>query len=147
MPDQTILDANAAVTARLEGLTSRLSDVDLVRDLGGGWTVAVALAHLAFWDRRVAYVHQRAVQQGQPHVELDDDVVNHALEHLLVAIEPRVAARLAVEAARSADAAIAQLPDPMAEQLIADGHAYLLLRSGHRGEHIEQIETALKQSA
>lgn len=144
MPEAEILDANAGVTARLEALVGRLSDSDLARDLGGGWTVAVALAHLAFWDRRVAYVLTRWTNGGEPHVELDDDVVNTALEALHQAVEPRAAARLAVEAAKSADAAIARVPDAIASQLIAEDHAYLLRRSGHRGEHIEQIETALR---
>jgi hypothetical protein len=143
LPDASILNDNAAVSARLEALVGRLSDADLRRDLGGGWTVAVALSHLAFWDRRVAYVLERWMRDGTPHVELDDDVVNNALEALHQAVEPRAAARLAVEAAEAADAAIARVPDEIAQRLIAEDHAYLLRRSGHRGEHIEQIEAAL----
>ncbi|HWC28962.1 MAG TPA: maleylpyruvate isomerase N-terminal domain-containing protein [Dehalococcoidia bacterium] len=144
MPDVEILAGNAEVTARLEALVKRLSDADLARDLGGGWTVAVALAHLAFWDRRIAYVLTRWTNGGDPHVELDDDVVNSALEELHKAVEPRAAARLAVESAKSADAAIAAVPDVIAAQLIAEDHGYLLRRSGHRGEHIEQIEAGLR---
>ena len=143
MVDKSILEANAAVTARLEALGGRLSDADLLRDLGGGWHVSVAFAHLAFWDRRVAYVLTRWTNEGVPHVELDDDVVNNALEFQLVALEPRTAVRLCIEAAKAADAAIASTPDAIALQLIAEDHAYLLNRSGHRGEHIEQIEAAL----
>ena len=143
MVDKSILEANAAVTARLEALASRLSDADLMRDLGGGWHVSVAFAHLAFWDRRVEYVLTRWKNDGEPHVELDDDVINHALEFQIVAMEPRTAARLCIEAAKAADAAIAATPDAIAGQLIAEDHAYLLNRSGHRGEHIEQIEAVL----
>jgi hypothetical protein len=144
MPDAEILNANAEVTARLEALVGRLSDADLRRDLGGGWTVSVALAHLAFWDRRVAYVLTRWTNGGEPHAELDDDVVNNALEELHKAVEPRAAARLAVEAAKSANTAIAAVPDAIASQLIAQDYAYLLRRSNHRNEHVEQIETALR---
>jgi len=144
MPDASILNDNAAVTARLEALVGRLSDADLRHDLGGGWTVSVALAHLAFWDRRIVYMLERWIRDGTPHVELDDDVINNALEELLKAVEPRAAVRLAVESARAADAAIARVPDAIAAQLIAEDHAYLLRRAGHRGEHIEQIEAALK---
>jgi DinB superfamily len=143
MPDAAILNDNSVVTARLEALVSRLSDADLQRNLGGGWTVAVALAHLAFWDRRIAYVLGRWSAGGEPHVELDDDVVNCALEEMLKAIVPREAARLAVESAKAADAAISRASDAIAAELIADDHAYLLRRSGHRGEHIEQIEAVL----
>jgi len=143
MVDKSILDGNAAVTARLEALGNHLSDADLMRDLGGGWHMSVAFAHLAFWDRRVEYVLRRWTQEGVPHEELDDDVINHALEFQLVALEPRTAVRLCLEAAKAADAAIAGVPDAIAQQLIAEDHAYLLNRTGHRGEHIEQIEAVL----
>ena len=143
MPDQSILDSNDAVTARLEALVSKLTDADLAADLGGGWTTAVALGHLAFWDRRIAYVLTRWKDGGEKHQELDDDVVNSALEELLKSLEPGEAARLCVESAKAADAAIAVTPDAIAEQLIAEGHSYLLSRHNHRTEHIEQIERAL----
>ena len=143
MVDKSILEANAAVTARLEALAARLSDADLMLDLGGGWHVSVAFAHLAFWDRRVEYVLTRWKNEGVLHVELDDDVINHSLEFQLVALEPRTAVRLCIEAAKAADAAIASTPDAIAGRLIAEDHAYLLNRSGHRGEHIEQIEAVL----
>jgi hypothetical protein len=48
MPGAETVNANAEVTRRLEVVVGRLSDADLGRDLGGGWTVSVALAHLAF---------------------------------------------------------------------------------------------------
>ena len=141
--DKAILEANEEVTARLEALAGRLTDADLLRDLGGGWHVSVAFAHLAFWDRRVEYMLSRWKNDGVPHEELDDDVVNHALEFQLVALEPRTAVRLCIEAAKAADAAIAATPEAVANQVIAEDHAYLLNRSGHRGEHIEQIEAVL----
>jgi hypothetical protein len=141
--DRSITDGNAGVTKLLEALAARLSDADLKRDLGGGWHVSVAFAHLAFWDRRVEYVLRRWMEQGIPHTELDDDVVNSALEYQLVTLEPRVAVRLCIEAARAADAAIAAVPDAIAAELIAEDHMYLLNRTGHRGEHIEQIEAVL----
>ncbi len=143
MPDREILDDNAEVTARLGALIAGLSDADLTHDLGGGWHASVALAHLAFWDSRIAYTLPRWMDDGIPHVELDDDVINSALERLIVAMEPRVAAELCLDAAKRADAAIARVPDAIASQLIAEGHEYLLMRSGHRGEHIDQIEAAL----
>lgn len=143
MIDNSIIEANDEVTARLEALANRLSDADLTRDLGGGWHVSVAFAHLAFWDRRVEYVLTRWKDEGIPHVELDDDVINSALEYQLVALEPRTAVRLCIEAAKAANAAIAATPDHIARQLIDEDHAYLLNRSGHRGEHIEQVEAAL----
>lgn len=141
--DTSITEGNAAVTKQLEALAARLSDADLKRDLGGGWHVSVAFAHMAFWDRRVEYVLRRWMEYGIPHEEIDDDVVNSALEYQLVVIEPRTAVRLCIEAAKAADAAIAAVPDAIAAEIIAEDHAYLLNRTGHRGEHIEQVEAAL----
>ena len=37
--------------ARLKAFVAGLSDDDAARPIGHGWTVGVALAHLAFWDR------------------------------------------------------------------------------------------------
>jgi len=143
MVDKSILESNEKVTAQLEALAARLKDEDLNRDLGSGWHVSVAFAHLAFWDRRVEYVLTRWASEGIPHVELDDDVINHAIEFQLVALEPRTAVRMCIEAAKAANAAIVALPEAIADQLIAEDHAYLLSRAGHRGEHIEQVEAAL----
>ena len=142
--DKVIIQANAAVTARLEALAARLSDADLKRDLGGGWHVSVAFGHLAFWDRRVEYMLRRWMEQGVPHAEIDDDVVNSALEVQLVAMEPRTAVRLCLEAAKAADVAIAKVPDEIAAALLAEDHGYLLNRTGHRGEHIDQVEAGLR---
>ncbi len=47
-----LLDRNAAATERLRALVARLAPPDLGCALGGGWTVAFALCHLAFWDAR-----------------------------------------------------------------------------------------------
>ena len=49
--DDAILTENATQLQRVKSLAGRLSDADLQRDAGGGWTVAVVFAHLAFWDR------------------------------------------------------------------------------------------------
>ena len=45
------LSRNQAALQRLAELAARLTEEDLARSLGGGWTIKAALAHLAFWDR------------------------------------------------------------------------------------------------
>lgn len=142
MNSQIVAD-NAAVTARLEKLIESLSDDDLAADLGGGWTAHVALGHLAFWDRRIVYVLTRWREQGIPHTEQDDDVINTTLEAILVAMQPREAARLCLESARAANAVIEATPDHIMLTLEAEGHDYLLRRTGHRAEHIDQIEAVV----
>jgi len=50
--DRPFLAENAQERERLRSLVGRLTDEELSLPLGNGWTVAVALAHLAFWDQR-----------------------------------------------------------------------------------------------
>jgi len=46
--DPTYIASNRASTARLRALAARLSDDELGHPVGEHWTVAIALAHLAF---------------------------------------------------------------------------------------------------
>ena len=50
--DRSFVAENSRQRDRLKALVGRLSDGDLRRPLGEGWTVSTALAHMAFWDRR-----------------------------------------------------------------------------------------------
>jgi hypothetical protein len=49
---------------RLRTLVARLSDEDLTRPLPNGWTVAITLAHLAFWDRQRLALLRRWERDG-----------------------------------------------------------------------------------
>src|SRR5262245_35020810 len=99
--DQAINKENEDATGRLAALVEMMSDGDLVRDLGDGWTVAVALAHAGFWDRRTVKVFERWVRDGTPYRDQDDDILNTALVDEWRAIPPQRAAEMAVEAAHS----------------------------------------------
>ena len=50
MTDRSFETENRAATADLRTLVESLSDAELAVDLGDGWNVSMALAHLAFWD-------------------------------------------------------------------------------------------------
>jgi hypothetical protein len=54
--ERSFIERNRASTARIRALAARLTDADMQHPVGEHWTVAIALAHLAFWDRRVMYV-------------------------------------------------------------------------------------------
>jgi len=142
--DPAIVSENTGLTDRLSALVTRLSDSELSRDLGEGWTVAVALAHAAFWDRRAVRVFERWLRDATPYRDQDDDILNTALLDEWRAIAPRRAAELAVEAARSIDETVAGLPDNLVAAVIAQGDDFLLRRSNHRREHVEQIEAAIR---
>jgi hypothetical protein len=145
--DRSHDERNAHERARLAALATR-SDADLSRDLGGGWTIATALAHTAFWDR-LALERWRAWQRaGMPAAQLpfDADMLNDALTPTWRALSPRAAVGEAVAAAEAIDEHIRELPDQTIEAYraaVGDGFAILLERSRHRREHADQIEQAL----
>src|SRR5215467_13798454 len=90
---------------RLQRLVERLTEEQLAASLGGGWTVAVALAHMAFWDRRVmAQVHrwQREGRGPNARDEIDSGIINEASLAQWQALAPRAAAREALAAAEAA---------------------------------------------
>ena len=135
---------NAATRERLAALLDRLTDEQLAHDVGGGWTVTTLLAHLAFWDRRVAAIVERWQRDGRPSASpVDDDPINEALGPIWSAVPPREAARLALQAAELADARLEALSGPLADAaLLRD--ILNPFRSEHRIEHIDQIEQALQ---
>lgn len=135
---------NAAQRERLRALVSRLTDDDLNRTVEHGWTVAAALVHLAFWDRRrlAEIVHWQ--RQGQaPAMGCSPDPINAALQVLAAAIPPRVAPQLAVDSAAAIDRQLEQISPELVAAIEAAGEVRLLNRSLHRREHLDQIEKVL----
>jgi hypothetical protein len=49
--DRPFVVENTQERERLRTLVTRITDEELSLPLGEGWTIAVALAHLAFWDQ------------------------------------------------------------------------------------------------
>lgn len=143
--DAQVLSQNEQGTARLKALVERMTDTDLARDLGGGWTPAVAFAHLGFWDERAARVLERYAAGTEIHNLPDwySDVLNEALESEWQRLPVRDAALLAVAAAEHATRAIAAIDNDLEATLEAHEEGYLLRRFNHRREHIEQIEASL----
>ena len=58
--DRSFIEQNRASTRRIRDLARRLSDEEMLQPVGEHWTVAIALAYLAFWDRRVLHVLDQA---------------------------------------------------------------------------------------
>jgi hypothetical protein len=134
---------NERSRAGLRALVSSLSDDDLGRDAGDGWTVAMLLAHSAFWDARAAEVAQRWLDRDAPNqAPIDVQSANDGMKPLLAAVPPREAARIALEAAERVDALVARFTPALAEAATT-GSALRGNRSAHRLEHLDQIERAL----
>src|SRR5215213_5513509 len=86
--DRSFVEHNRAQTERIRSLAARLSDDDFKRPVGEHWTVAVALAHLAFWDRRVMAVLDASERAGQFEAFDLDVVVNDISLPLWQVIQP-----------------------------------------------------------
>ncbi len=142
------LAGNSESNAELRALVGRLTDADLGRDLGEGWTTAAMLAHLALYDFRAAALLDRWRQTGLVTPSpLDADLINAATAHLFLAIPPRRAAELALVAATAADERVAAIDADLLARIDAAGRPITLSRAAHRREHITQIETAIGRPA
>src|SRR5688572_19661512 len=101
--DQAFVERNRASTSRIRNLAARLTDKELRHPVGEHWTIAIALAHLAFWDRRVLYVLDQTERDGKLVIPEVDIFVNDLSLPLWAAIPPREAARIAIETAEALD--------------------------------------------
>ena len=138
--DPTFRAENARERERLKSLVARLSDADLQRSVGHGWTVATTLVHLAFWDLRAVTLIDRYEREGVRPSPVDIDVVNDTVRALGAAMPPRAAARLAIEAA---DSRVEALADRVLDAVAAAGNPFTPSRHVHRAEHLDEIERAL----
>jgi len=146
--DRSHDQANERERLRLVALAGR-SEAELGRELAGGWTVAAALAHVAFWERFAVerwkvWLRDRALPPLPPYTT---DTLNDGLLHQWLAIPPKAAAREAVAAAEAIDRLIRELADEAIEAYrasLAPGQPHTLLdRSPHRREHCDHIEKVL----
>lgn len=149
MTDRSFERTNQESRDRLAALSALLAPDQLAIDIGDGWTVSLALAHLAFWDRWLVARWRDAETRG---LAAPDDlpeltgIMNAALEALLAAIPGERSTALAVAAADDVNALVAGLPDAAVEAVMAAGRARLVDRSAHRLEHLDQIDRALERA-
>jgi hypothetical protein len=134
---------NRASRERLAVLTARV-----VRDVtvDGGWTAAALLAHLAFWDRLAVARLEKHLREGEPPISASDavtDLTNAAGMRQWKDTPLPVAGSQAREAAAQIDELIESLPADKLDGLKALGRSFLIDRSAHRKEHLDQIERAL----
>ena len=141
--DRSFIALNRASTERIRTLAARLSDEEMQHPVGEHWTVAIALAHLAFWDRRVMNILDCTERDGKLVTPEIDIVVNDLSLPLWAAIPPREAARIAIEASEALDKRLEGLPLANLEQIYTYNKRWVL-RALHRGEHLDEIEAALK---
>jgi uncharacterized damage-inducible protein DinB len=142
--DRSFVEPNRLARERLREVVARLSDDDLQRPLANGWTIATALAHLAFYDRRALVLVDRLPSNGFAPSPTDIDTINDATGFLLRLIPSRLAAEEAVAAAADLDPRLEDLSTDYLEQNLRANRPLRLDRARHRHEHLDEIEAALR---
>lgn len=139
-PSYTAL--NRASTERIRALAARLSDAEMQHPVGEHWTVAITLAHLAFWDRRVMYVLDMTERDGKLFIPEIDIFVNDLSLPLWAAIPPRAAAQIAIAEAEALDRRLEAFPSALLAEIYAYNPRWVV-RALHRGEHLDEADAAL----
>jgi hypothetical protein len=142
--DRSFIELNRASTNRIHRLVASLTDEQMQHPVGEHWTVGIALAHLAFWDRRVMYVLDMTEHDGILFIPEIDIFVNDLSLPLWAAIPPRQAGRIAIETAEALDRQLEGFPPALLEELYAYNKRWVV-RALHRGEHLDEVDAALKQ--
>jgi hypothetical protein len=142
--DPSFKERNRASTQRIRDLAARLSDEEMKHPVGEHWTVAIALAHLAFWDRRVMYVLDKTERDRKLFIPELDVFVNDLSLPLWAAIPPREAARIAIESAEALDKRLETYPPALLEEIYGYNQRWVV-RALHRGEHLDEVDAALKR--
>jgi hypothetical protein len=135
---------NRATRERLAGVIARLGDRDAKVDQD--WTAAALLAHLAFWDRLAAARIEKYLRDGEappPASAAILDYTNGGGMRQWQETPVRVAAAQAKDAAAAFDRLVESLPSDKFAYLKGLGRPFLIDRSEHRKEHLDQIERAL----
>ncbi len=142
--DRSFVEQNKASTERLKKLVKNLKPEDMGRKVGADWTVAVTLAHLAFWDQRDRFMLDKTEQAGTlVPVEFDTTTLNDVLLPTWEIVPGAEAAKLAVETAEALDIRLEAFPPALLEQVNAKNPRWVV-RAMHRNEHLDEVDQALK---
>lgn len=141
--DRSFIEKNRTSTERIRLLTATLSEEQMQVRVGEHWTVSIALAHLAFWDRRVMYVLDMTRKNNELFIPEIDIFVNDLSLPLWAAIPSQEAARLAIETSEATDAQLETYPEDLLEQIYNYNQRWVI-RALHRNAHLDEVDAALK---
>ena len=142
--DLSFIELNRASTERIHKLVASLTDKQMQTKVGEHWTVSIALAHLAFWDRRVLFALDMTERDGKLITPQIDILVNDIDLPLWAAIPARETARLAIETAETLDKRLEKFFPALLEELYNFNKRWVV-RALHRGEHLDEVDAALKK--
>lgn len=145
---KSYIEENALERKRMRALVESLSDEQLLIPLEDEWTIAVALAHLAFWDQRSYFLIRKWKENGivEPS-PIDIEVINDALLSLWLLLPPRKAANLAISCAELIDRELEETPIDFIEEIETVEGKTRVFRSIHRKMHLDQIEKFINKKA
>jgi hypothetical protein len=138
-----IAESNRIQTERLRNLVRRLNPEMLAVRLPHGWTVAVALAHIAFWDRQRLCLMRRWAAGDMCNGGYDGELFNEVLLPFLEMIPPNLAAATALQMAEEVDAFLLSVSDEVVQMALARPDRPNLDRGSHREYHLDRVEQAL----
>jgi hypothetical protein len=143
--DRSYMVENTLSRERLDKLVKGIKDEELTLSLyTEGWTIAAALAHLAFWDQRRLLLVRKWKQNGITPSPIDEDLINDTLVTFFLALAPRKAAGLSLSIAQELDRELEVLPAGLVEEINKLGDRHALNRGIHRKMHLDDIEKRLK---
>jgi hypothetical protein len=143
--DVSYITENRKSRERLAKLVISITDQDLQLVIyKEGWTVAAALAHLAFWDERRRLMLKLWKENGVSPTPVFPDIANDTLIPLLLIIPSRKAAELAISTAEALDKEIEELSPDMKNAIEALDELKALNRAVHRNQHLDEIDAFLK---
>jgi hypothetical protein len=145
--DRAYIEENRRERERLRALVERLDETQLRIPVNEYWTVAAVFGHIAFWDARMLALADK-LERGEPFSPSDNepedvDWINDASRPLIHAIPPLELARLALQIAAETDARMEALPVDRLWPHDPDSPLYAV-RASHRGEHLDDVEAALR---
>ncbi len=103
-----------------------------------------ALAHLAFWDQWSLVRLRRWKETSVAPSPVDIDAVNDTFLPFSLALEPKVAGKIAVSSAEAIDRELEELSDELIHAIENLGDRFRLYRSMHRKMHLDEIEAVLR---
>jgi hypothetical protein len=145
--DRSYVEQNTRERERMRALVERFDEEALGLAVNEYWTVAGVLGHIAFWDARILSLADK-LERGEPFLSSDTepedvDWINDASRPLIHAVPPVELARLSLRIAEETDARVATLPTDRLYPADPDSPLYAV-RASHRGEHLDEVETALR---
>ena len=148
--EQNYITANKKERERLRKMVQGMTDEELKLVIyKEGWTIAVVLAHLAFWDRRRLVLMRKWQKQGVSPSPMNDemvDIINDTTLSFFLELPPRQAAEMTVSTAEQVDREIEKLAPESIEAINTLGDRHALNRSMHRKMHLDEIEKLLQAS-